>query len=134
MSTFDHAVEAVEAVAAELGRTDAHLAGIGIDYEPWRETADLRTSRFFLRPSEQAYVTDSRCLLRLWTVKEALFKATPDNGDATLLEYEIADPGTSSGWARGPRAEQIRYVCLDLDSGPLVVAVCVARGDVGAAV
>ncbi|HVE45376.1 MAG TPA: 4'-phosphopantetheinyl transferase superfamily protein [Acidimicrobiales bacterium] len=131
MSTLDRAGEAI---AAELLRSDGDLAGIGIDYEPWRKDVDLRTSRFFLRPPEQAHATDARGLLRLWTVKEALFKATPDNADATLLAYEISDPAGASGCARGPRGEQIRYVSLDLDGGVLAVAACLAAGSNRAAV
>ena len=114
-------------VAGRLGLAtagDVDVVGIGIDYEPWRPWADLRTSRFFLRPSEQVHAVDARSLLRLWTVKEALFKSTPDNGDAVLLGYEIADPASSSGSARGPRGEPMRYVSVELDHGLLSVAVC----------
>ncbi|HUP70100.1 MAG TPA: 4'-phosphopantetheinyl transferase superfamily protein [Acidimicrobiales bacterium] len=118
----------LEAVVAEQLRlaagTNGEVTGIGIDYEPWRESADLRTSRFFLRPTEQAHATDARSLLRLWTVKEALFKATPDNGNAVLLDYEIAEPASRSGWATGPRGDLMRYVSVELDHGLLSVALC----------
>lgn len=131
MSTLD-AVRA--ALVDESTRIDGRLAGIGIDYEPWRESADLRTSRFFLRPAEQACALDGRSLLRLWTVKEALFKATPDNGDAVLVDYRITDPQSRCGGATGPRGEAMRYFSIEMEHGWLTVALCLAGGSGNGAV
>ncbi len=124
MSPLDSVRSAIE---ADLLRADGEVAGIGIDFEPWREAADLRTARFFLRPSEQAHVTDSRSLLRLWTVKEALFKATPDNGGAVLVDYALAEPESRSGSATGPRGEPMRYVSVEVENGLMTVAVCLTE-------
>lgn len=112
----------------------AGVVGTGIDYEPWNAAADLRTARFFLRTSEQVAVRDAATLLRVWTVKEALYKATPDNAGAVLLDYELHDPRCARGSATGPRDERLRYASLVTSTGVLSVAVCVTGEDVGVAV
>ncbi|HVE64458.1 MAG TPA: 4'-phosphopantetheinyl transferase superfamily protein [Mycobacteriales bacterium] len=106
-----------------------HCAGVGVDYEPWREV-DMRVARFFLRPREVTAVAGPRDLLRRWTIKEALFKATPHNGDRVLTDYEINDPGAPCGVVAAA-GERLRYACIDLGSGHLAVAVCEGRRDGG---
>ena len=107
------------AVAAGL---DGGQRGLGVDYEPGRGV-EPRTARFFLRPLERQR-TGAGDLLRLWTVKEALFKATPGNEGATLLGYETIDPAAPAGRAvdRGGRA--FRYASGAAQGGWLTVAVC----------
>ncbi len=104
------------------------VAGVGVDYEPWREV-NLRTSRFFLRPVEQAAVSDSRDLLRLWTLKEALFKATPANAECWLTDFDLPDPQATAGRVVGPRGETLQYAGVDVGIGHLAVAVCEGRAD-----
>lgn len=106
--------------------TAAGVVGTGIDYEPWNGAADLRTARFFLRMSEQVAVRDAATLLRVWTVKEALYKATPDNAEVVLLDYELHDPRCAQGSATGPRGERLHYASLVTFTGVLSIAVCVA--------
>jgi len=98
--------------------------GTGIDYEPWRASVDSRTARFFLRPAERAAAGTAEDLLRLWTVKEALFKATPGNAGDVLADFEVAEPGRPWGAAAGPRGERLRYASTALPGGVLSVAVC----------
>ena len=74
--------ESVSAVAA------ADAAGVGIDREVVRPAA----SPFFL--TEDVPPTE---LTRLWTVKEALFKA--DGGRGRLHHYVVADPSAWAGTA-----------------------------------
>lgn len=108
---------------------DTPVGGVGIDFEPARTTVDPRAGRFFLRPAEQDWLAAlpqrrrARALLRLWTAKEALYKATPDNGGALLGDYRLADPGAACGQASGPGAGTLHYVVVALDAGPLSVAV-----------
>jgi hypothetical protein len=97
-------------------------AGLGVDFERWRP-ADLRTARFFLHDDERL----EHDLLRLWTVKEALFKATPANGGAQLLDYRLNDPASLDGTATDGRGHRFRYVCVQLPAGPLSVALCLGR-------
>ena len=102
-------------------RVDGGQAGVGVDYEPWRP-GDPRTARFFLRAGERERAGDGD-LLRLWTVKEALWKATPRNCGATRLDYETADPADSVGPAAG-RGRAFRYASRSVRGGWLTVAVC----------
>lgn len=131
MSTLEAVRSALEAGCRQ---TNGELPGVGIDCEQWKDSADLRTARFFLSPAEQRWAVDARSLLRLWTVKEALFKATPDNAEAVLSDFEIADPAGRSGPATGPRGELMHYVSIELDHGWLSVAVCLTRGSGNGAV
>lgn len=95
-------------------------AGVGVDYEGPRRP-DPRTARFFLRNQERRPGED---LLRLWTVKEALFKATPDNAGAALVDCELADPQAVEGSAAGRDGWAFRYASTPLGEGWLTVAVC----------
>lgn len=122
------------------GRAFAALAGgdtvvgTGIDFEPSRAAVDPRTARFFLSPAERAAVGTAGDLLRLWTVKEALFKATADNGGLVLADYGLVDPTAPHGTCTGPRAEHLRYATVPVAGGTLTVAVGVAAGRHRAAV
>ena len=96
--------------------------GVGVDYEPGRGV-EPRTARFFLRPPERQ-PGRAGDLLRLWTVKEALFKATPGNEGATLLDYETVDPGAGAGEALDGTGRAFRYASAAVRGGWLTVAVC----------
>lgn len=98
-------------------------AGVGVDFECWR-SVDVRTARFFLSAAERSTLDGEADLLRRWTVKEALFKATPDNAEAVLVDYDLGGPPARSGRVVGARGESFRYSCVDLESGHLAVAVC----------
>jgi len=104
------------AVAARCG-DGAGQVGLGVDFEGWRPM-DPRAARFYLRDGEQGD------LLRLWTVKEALFKATPDNHRATLLDYEVTDPAARAGTATDRTGRGFRYSSTCLRQGWLTIAVC----------
>lgn len=107
-------------------RSDARLRGIGVDFEPRRPDVDPRAARFFLSRLEQAAGQGTETLLRLWTIKEALYKATPDNQACLLVDFELADPTAAAGDALGPRGEALRYAAVDVPAGHLAVAVCPA--------
>ncbi len=89
-------------------------AGVGIDAEGWRQV-DPRMARFFLSDAD-ARPYD---LLRLWTVKEAVFKATSENHSLVLTDFIVLDATR----AVGPRGERYEYATTDLPTGPLTVAV-----------
>lgn len=100
--------------------------GLGIDFEGWRPT-DPRTARFFLhdheRPDERSPDDE---LLRRWTIKEALFKATPANSRMALLDYYLDDPANPVGRATSSRGQVLRYASGFLPHGPLTVAITTA--------
>ncbi|MEO7836319.1 MAG: 4'-phosphopantetheinyl transferase superfamily protein [Acidimicrobiales bacterium] len=106
-------------------RVEGEVVGTGVDFEPFRRSADPRSARFFLRPVEHVGVCDASSLLRLWTVKEALYKATPDNAELVLVDYEIGDATRRWGEATGPRGELMRYASMETADGQLTVAVCI---------
>jgi acyl carrier protein len=87
-------------------------AGIGVDLEDLRP-ADPRCAHFFLRPEEEAWLRQASprevAHLRLWTVKEALFKADLGNATTTLRDYAIDDPAAVTGLARAPSGVRFVY-------------------------
>lgn len=104
-------------------RSPAPLVGIGVDFEPWRASVQPVMARFFLRLSEQDAARTPRRLVRLWTIKEALFKAHPDNHQCILLDFELSDPAAGSGTATGPSGRVLRYATADVVLGSFAVAV-----------
>jgi 4'-phosphopantetheinyl transferase EntD len=102
---------------ALAARCDGAQAGLGVDLEGWR-TIDPRAARFYLRPQETGD------LLRLWTVKEALFKATPDNAGAVLVDYQVDDSDALGGVARDRLGRTFQYQSRRRPEGWLTVAVC----------
>ncbi len=108
---------------AVVVQVDGGQAGVGVDYEPWR-VVDPRTARFFLGPHDRERARGEADLLRLWTVKEALWKATPQNLGATLVDYETDDDAEAAGGAVDGRDQVFRYASRSVDGGWLTVAVC----------
>ena len=103
-----------------------HVVGTGVDVELSARRPDPRSARFFLRADERRSELSAAELLRLWTVKEALFKATPDNAETVLLDYRLADIAAATGRAAGPGGEQLEYASALVPDGVLTVAVCLA--------
>ena len=101
---------------AVAARCDGPQAGLGVDLEGW-QTIDPRTARLFLHPHEEGD------LLRLWTVKEALFKATPMNGEAVFLDYEVDDPHALAGTAHDRHGRAFEYLSIRRPEGWLTLAV-----------
>jgi acyl carrier protein len=113
------------------------VTGIGVDVE-LGGPADPRTGRFFLTGPELRWLATvpltSRGLetLRLWTVKEALFKADAANPRTTLRDYAMVSPSRCRGGAargrtaiRAPGA-RFRYASLPVRRGFLTVAVALS--------
>lgn len=104
-------------------------AGIGLDYEA-RRVLRPETLRFFLSESERERLgghPDADDLLRLWTVKEALFKANPGNREEDgryLAKYLLEGPPAGAvGAARAPGGRTMRYASAAAWDGMLSVAV-----------
>lgn len=113
------------ALAVAVSIDGAHPpAGAGVDLEA-RPGADVRTARFFLHETEHGSSAMSPSdVLRLWTVKEALYKATPANAGGGMLDYRVADPTAWSGTATGAGGRTFRYASGLLDGYRLTVAIC----------
>jgi acyl carrier protein/4'-phosphopantetheinyl transferase EntD len=110
------------------------VVGIGVDVELDRSSSDLRTAPFFLTADELAWLEGHPApgrtpeLLRLWTVKEALFKADPGNGRTVLRDYAVTTPGARGGPAArvGGGGPRFRYVSIALRRGALSVALALS--------
>jgi 4'-phosphopantetheinyl transferase EntD len=105
--------------------------GIGVDLERYR-AVHPGVARFFLNDKERCWWSEldeserSRELLRLWTVKEALFKSHPHNRDTMLADYAVENPAQHTGRARlgGASAGTLRYTSLIFPDAMLSAAVC----------
>jgi acyl carrier protein len=121
-TSLSHAQE-ISVAAAVIGSQ----VSIGVDLEENR-TADPRTGRFFLREHELAWLDTATARndehMRLWTVKEALFKADPGNADTILRSYALADPGARTGYARREPGVRFGYGSTRLGERHLSVAAC----------
>jgi 4'-phosphopantetheinyl transferase EntD len=93
---------------------DFNVKGVGVDIELIR-TVRPATARFFLTKKEQDFVesvpASSRGdeLLRLWTVKESLFKADINNERKGLTHYSLQDPSQTTGYGRMRGAGNFSY-------------------------
>ncbi|MEV6315609.1 4'-phosphopantetheinyl transferase superfamily protein [Streptomyces sp. NPDC051776] len=111
--------------------------GVGVDLEPVRTEARLSAARFFLSEPEQNWLAgltpDVRAAeyVRLWTVKEAVFKSDPANSGTLLRDYLTLDPAARAGIARRPGSEhRFGYTCGLLGRG-LHMSVAVALDRAG---
>jgi hypothetical protein len=120
--SLTHAGELAVAV-----RTDDDYEGIGIDFEPWRTEVGPRAAHLFLGPAELVGRLPPGGLLQLWTIKEALYKATPGNKGYLLVDFEVHDTAALCGEATGPRGETLRYAALRFEPGSLAIGVCDKR-------
>jgi len=124
--SLTHAGALAIAVGTRHQRLD--VTGVGVDLE-WARAVRPEASRFYLQPEEMLELqrlTDAEAnaaRLRLWTVKEALFKATPQNENALLTDVSCADPLALTGTAWGKRAERYAYATQAFGAGVVTVAV-----------
>jgi len=122
---------------AQLKRFDpnAVLLGVGMDIETNR-LVQPEAARFFLTDGEQEWLKErsgqgsSQHLLRLWTVKEAIFKADPDNGKKILGDYVLENPSQwdGSAYPKDRMFLRFHYSSIQLDEGFLSIAL-VAKGE-----
>ncbi len=89
---------------SSLKENSGQISGIGIDLELHRAIS-LAATRFFLNQTEKKWIlrfdfeVRELELLRLWTIKEALYKANPENKGTFLFQYALKDPELSVGEA-----------------------------------
>jgi phosphopantetheinyl transferase len=101
------------AVAAGLLTEQKSIDGVGVDLELNRSVTDMHT-KFYLSRIERRSALDNDDRIRLWTIKEALFKADPDNQYTVLGHYEIEDPSLLQGKAKNHRGRSFYYSCEKL--------------------
>jgi len=118
------------AYAIAVGTASSHWLGIGIDLE-LKRISHLGSARFFLNQEERRWLRQQEeslqpaHILRLWTIKEALFKSDPDNPVADLIDYLLEDPARWSGRAlvfHQGNPMEIRYFSCPFEEGFLSVA------------
>lgn len=115
-------------------RAVKHL-GTGVDFEARREV-NPRSARFFLQQSELDWIErrsklkKNFHLLRLWTIKEALFKADMSNRSAPRFpgQYELTNPAALCGTAFHPALPGIRFLYATAVLNEGLVSVAVALG------
>ncbi len=104
--------------------------GIGIDLE-WDRPVPAEAARFYLT-DEMAWVASlpeserEPAMLRLWTIKEAVFKADPRNAETVLSDYAISSPDTAAGICVSADLD-IRYICSRIRGGYLSLAIAMRR-------
>jgi phosphopantetheinyl transferase len=123
-------------IEALVARTpNAALIGIGIDIETNR-SVDPDAARFFLTDGEREWLkgvcgdTSPQTLLRLWTVKEAILKADPENTGKMLGDYTLENPSqwTGNAYPQDRTFLRFRYSSVQVDQGFLSIAI-LAKGE-----
>jgi 4'-phosphopantetheinyl transferase EntD len=115
-------------IAVAAGVDGGAPRGVGVDLE-LRQSMDWRAARFFLSAKECSCVERPGIrqvaeLLRLWTVKEALYKADPENRGRVLKDYRLPEPARKSGHAVLSAGNgQFRYASFPVLGGFLSVTV-----------
>ena len=116
-------------VAVAVTETSRTLDGIGIDLELDGHIQPA-AARFFLTQREQKWLLGlargqwGRQLLRMWCIKEAVFKANPENTDKLLSDHELTSPWTTRGEARASSGKRIDYATWSVAGTCLALAVC----------
>jgi phosphopantetheinyl transferase len=116
--------------AVAVGTSSDELIGIGVDLEIYRPVRH-ETAPVFLDEREQAWLEScpetsiTNELLRMWTIKESLFKSDPENGKRWFSDYQIETPASQSGRAflKDANDADFRYVTVEFDEGFLSAAV-----------
>ena len=121
--SLSHCAHAAVAVGLPEGTP---VEGIGVDIELHRMPPE-QSARFFLTDRESSWISGIQekdiHLVRLWTVKEALFKADPGNAGHTMAGYGLDDPSLHTGRALSPRQAALDYASLLIPGGVLSIAV-----------
>ncbi|QBY02950.1 4'-phosphopantetheinyl transferase superfamily protein [Thalassotalea sp. HSM 43] len=105
--------------------------GVGIDFEPWHSVSQ-NSWRWFLTANEVKQM-QSLCIpkqwrqsIRLWSIKEALYKATPSRYQTAFIDYLLRPACNHTGVAIHKKWQtlQFQYRHYDLQDGALALAVC----------
>lgn len=124
--SLSHCLTTVVAVANRL----THAIGIGVDIEYGR-MMNPGAAKFFMTEREQQIMSQGNHagsdLLRLWTVKEAVFKADLDNHcNFWFFDYETQDVQAWTGIASKVNSyerRRFRYTSVPYRDGFLTIAI-----------
>lgn len=124
--SLSHSQNLAIAVGVELP-----FVGVGVDFE-FNRPVNPRAAKLFLSENERRrlQLPTSATLLQMWTVKEALFKSDPNNGENWILRYETKTPRRCVGLARkqsGLGGCRFQYASFAAEDGVISVAVCLRR-------
>ncbi len=123
--SLTHSAQLALAVAEPSGC----LEGIGVDLEVDTHIRSA-AARFFLTDREQTWLRSQArgrwChhLLRLWCIKEAVFKANPGNAGTALADYTLERPGDAKGEARTSAGRKMEYASWCESRTCVALAVC----------
>ena len=98
-------------VAAGFITKDESIEGIGVDIELTRIVSDSH-AKFYLSSKERKITRNNDDRIRLWTVKEALFKADQNNKNKVLSDFKIKNPKLHRGKAQN-NAGNLFYYCSE---------------------
>ena len=114
------------------------VQGLGLDVELDRGPGTA-FARFFMTDDEIKCIrglrehTAAQRVLGFWTIKEALFKATPDNTGLGLRHFRLSNPDADEGEASLVSRPGLRlcYTTMPLERGQVSVAIArrPERGD-----
>jgi len=109
--------------ALAVGLLSEPFKGIGIDYQSGKSPSE-KAVRLFLTQDEEMQLPMNRTadLLRLWTVKEALFKADSDNTQMRFVDYLLLD-ATAEVSELSCGQKQFHYASVEAFNGWVTVAV-----------
>ena len=116
-------------VALAVAEPSGVLEGIGIDLE-LDTRMQAASARFFLTEGEQEWLRSQASerwphhLLRLWCIKEAVFKANPGNTGTTLMDHEVDAPAEARGGAGASTGRRMEYASWCESRTCIALAVC----------
>jgi phosphopantetheinyl transferase len=123
--SLSHSADVALAVAEPSGI----LTGIGVDLEV-NTRMQPAAARFFLTDGEQEWLRSQASerwphhLLRLWCIKEAVFKADPANSGKLLVDHELTKPALARGEARTRTGRTMQYASWCESRTCIALAVC----------
>ena len=103
-------------------------ARIGIDIEELRPV-NQRMARWFLNDPEldwlaqQDRVDRNAALIRLWTVKEAVFKCHPSNAGLVMTDFAIDDLSSAVSDVHAADGQAFRCASFSADAGIISIAI-----------
>ena len=123
--SLSHSAHAALAVSESSGC----LEGIGVDLEIDAHIQPA-AARFFLTDDERGWLQSQATegwphhLLRIWCIKEAVFKANPANAGKLLADHELRCPANGKGEARSSDGQKMEYASWCNSRTCVALAVC----------
>lgn len=120
--------EVLNELSSEIGKfVNDKTVGVGIDLEGER-TINPSGSKYFMHLREERFFDKAinTDLVLLWTIKEALFKSTPENNDIVLRNFEVVSIADNSGEAICNSKDDLHYSFFSrtIDKNFVTVAIC----------